>query len=1044
VAKKKLLALCLGLVLLLSSGLSPVIKAELVVASPEKMEWSIVDTPCGEGNVVVSPGEINAFVVGSDDETFYAIDIPNGLIYKSIDAGVTWEDDLTDALIDEGAALPAWDIAVAPDDAKLLAVVTDDRQEVYVSEDGGETWVDTGVSNTAGWEDDLLIADIDISLGYNGDRDIAIGTRNPDGSPNGDVWVIKSGIFAGWESQGLEMDVTSVRFSPGYPYDKTILAIASDSDKTYLCTGVRSITDNSTDWDVTEPSKVEINEVGEDSPGENEIIFSTMALPADYSGDDEVSRVLYVSYSSNTTADDVYRIKDIEVTRMDVKHGHKVPVASIAYHGTCSGGKLLMGEVLAEADSASALVHLCSNPEEKFPKWMKPAKPPTGGAVSGCANAQVAWSSDGEAAYCGTSTNYVKDAADWADTSLPGAWSGSTIGEPDESAFSISEDNGYIWNQLSIIDTEMSCLCDYALSADYKTLYLASTGSGFDSLWRSRSGTLGEVWQRVLCFSSETDDIILRSPPEKNKPEAVFFAVVDSKHARYSVDEGQTWKFIWDCPHITDMAVVNNEMFYILDDNLVNKCTWNKELYGGIWEWDMDIETELIHGYSIAASGEDFVFVGDNGDEGKIAYSTDGGVTFELTEAVPEPGKMVVLPDEDFDRNRFIYAASDDSLSGIYRWAIEGSTSWRKLNPRHLGFCGLAQREGALYGAYDDREGVARTLIPHLETIKQHDWDSLTVGLVSGVTFRAGTLRAMTDDAVDLWAIDDNEYFNGDISQYDDEDYNTVGRLWVYSDIYVLATPWPTSPAIGELISCDPCGCRAETFFFRWRELPLTERYDLWIALDEEFAYVIIKAENITPVDICNPAWSLASDSFRLGCGQTYYWKVRGCAICGGARVHSRWSPPVRFIVKTASAAGGMHVAPVLVAPEIGSEGVSRSPGFSWRGFPHATKYEFILARDADLTQVVAKEEVPASAYIYHGKLDWGATYFWQVRAIEPVPSEPSDVGVFTVIPEQPAAAAPPAIPPVTTTSTPLWIWLIIGILTLLVAIVIVLCLVKR
>ncbi|HUS04467.1 MAG TPA: hypothetical protein VMY79_02975, partial [Dehalococcoidia bacterium] len=128
----------------------------------------------------------------------------------------------------------------------------------------------------------------------------------------------------------------------------------------------------------------------------------------------------------------------------------------------------------------------------------------------------------------------------------------------------------------------------------------------------------------------------------------------------------------------------------------------------------------------------------------------------------------------------------------------------------------------------------------------------------------------------------------------------------------------------------------------------------------------------------------------------------------------------------------------------IGSEGVSRSPGFSWRGFPQTTKYEFVLARDADLTQVVVKEKVPASAYIYSGQLDWGTTYFWQVKAIEPVPSEPSDVGIFTVMPEQPTAAAtPPAVPPVIPL-TPLWIWAVIGVLSLLVIVVIVLCLVKR
>ncbi len=1001
-----------------------------------------MDTPSEEGNVVVSPSEINAIVVGSDDETFYAIDIPNGTVYKSTDSGVTWEDGLTDAITDEGATLPAWDIAVAPDDPELVAVVTNNRTAVYVSEDGGNSWEDTHVTDAAGWNDTLLIADIAISPEYTEDgssnRDIAIGTRNPDGSANGDIWVIRRLGFPGWEAQELNMDVTSVRFSPNYAKGEVILAIASDNiTGSYLCTRYK-VND---EWEDVIPP-IEIKETGS-SPKESEIIFSDLALPsADYAKDAEW--IVYAAYYSATEADDAYRIEheseeeDAHVKRLKIEGGDKVSLASIDY----GGGKLLAGEVLGDKDLATALIHLCSNPEERFPDWEEPTKPPTGGAFSGRANAQVVWSSDGEVAYCGTSTNYVDDAYDWANMTLPGGpWRGDEVAgvhDFDESSLSLTSDDGDTWNQLSLIDTEMSFLCDYALSADTKTLYLASVGSGFDSLWRSQSDPLGEIWQRVWCFDSETNDIILRPTPEESEEEAILFAVRESNYARYSLDEGQTWKWFWrPCPNVTDLAVVSDELLYVLDENLVNKGTWNKER--GIWEWDRDIDTGLLSGYTIAASGEDFVFVGDKGDEGKIAYSTDGGVSFELTEEVPEPGKMLVIPDEEFDRNRFIYVASDDSSSGIYRWVIEGSTSWRELNPRETGFYGLAQKGGVLYGTHGP--GVVRTLIPHLETVEEYDWDSLTVGLASGVTFRAKTLRAISDEAIDLWAIDDRSYYNGVLDPDKDEYDPDVGRLWIYSDAFALATPWPTSPAIGGLAPCDPCTCQARTFFFRWRELPPSEEYELWVALDEKFDYVIIKAENITPDDVHDPAWCLSLSSFHLGCGDTYYWKVRSCATTEGEKIRSRWSPPMNFTVKTCSAIEEMHIAPILKVPESGSRGVSRSPAFSWLGFPHTTKYEFILAKDAGLTEIVVKEKVPTSAYICSSELDWGTTYFWRVKAVEPVPSEPSVIGVFTVMPQQPQPTLP-AMP--ITPVTPLWIWLVIGMLTLLVIVIIVLCLVKR
>jgi len=214
VAKKRLVALFLSLAFLCSFSLFPLARNSLASASPDKLKWSIVDTPSEEGCMVASPSEVNVFALGSDDETFYAINIPGEKVYKSTDGGITWADNLGRALEDEGATLPAWDIAVAPDNPDLVAVATDDRQEVYVSEDGGKNWTNTHVSDATGWDASLLIADIAISPEYDNNNDIAIGTRNPDGITNGDVWVIRRVAFGAWQAQGLSMDVTSIRFSP--------------------------------------------------------------------------------------------------------------------------------------------------------------------------------------------------------------------------------------------------------------------------------------------------------------------------------------------------------------------------------------------------------------------------------------------------------------------------------------------------------------------------------------------------------------------------------------------------------------------------------------------------------------------------------------------------------------------------------------------------------------------------------------------------------------------------------------------------------------
>jgi len=57
---------------------------------------------------------------------------------------------------------------------------------------------------------------------------------------------------------------------------------------------------------------------------------------------------------------------------------------------------------------------------------------------------------------------------------------------------------------------------------------------------------------------------------------------------------------------------------------------------------------------------------------------------------------------------------------------------------------------------------------------------------------------------------------------------------------------------------------------------------------------------------------------------------------------------------------------------------------------------------------------VPTTAYEYGGKLDYGTSYFWQVTATEPVPSEPSPVFSFTTearpVPVPVSLSASPAL----------------------------------
>ncbi len=1091
-----LLVLALLLSLLPPGGIKP------ALAHPGKLIWSIVDTPSGEGNVIVNLSEINTIALGYDDETFYTVDTANSEVYKSTDGGVTWKDDLTAHLTADGAKLPAWNIAVAPDDVNFVVAVTDGDgtptvpKQVFVSENGGDNWDNTSFPALAVGE---FIGCVDISLEYSdGKRDIAVGTR--DGTGSGKVWVLKAGITApSWKDQGLPGDVVALKFSPTYNGDLAIVAISATAAGTSLNLGIRDIVANTTTWNspVNYPVTIVDTNYAGSSANCTQIITADLELPSDFSAADPGNlRRYYVSTDVDPAAAaqfGVYRINDTEVYRITPPTTGKISatgrISSLAYYGTYDDGKLLAGEV--EADNSLGIVDVwrCSDPIADTPSWQKSdaLKSPTGGGNSGYANAQVAWSPDGDRAYCGTSSANLTAAANWPFDYL----TGSAL---DESAFSISPyppsyedlldragktkdtDVGNIWNQLSLIDTEISFLSDVAVlevsedSEGNSVLYLASISDNttvthtqnFDSIWRSTSGPLGEIWERILCTATTNDDIILRVKPrtyeEADISEVIVFADRLSNDVRYSPDEGQSWQVLSPGVDVavTDLALASDDVMYILDDTYVRRGSKS----GTNWTWQAKIDTYLDSGHTIATplknpegedeEEEDWVIVGD--ERGRVAYADFSRVPVKFEPppleriAVPVIGYMHVIADDKFEQNKIIYAASCDlagttGTSGkIYRWRIGESTDWEELEPPNSAFYGLAQRNDVLYGVWNAANpGVDRTIYPRatVPPATNLEWDDLIEGLPIGVAFtrEPSALKISSNGDVTLWAIDDE----------DDKPYdwaNEEGCLWAYADNLAKVGPWTTSPPSDDIIPIDPVSGRANEINFRWRQLSYVGAYELQLAKDDEFSLRVLCSDNITPADslapacyfpagglVPTPASEIASWG-NLECGHIYYWRVRGRRATTGEEIRSPWSATMYFTVKTGLPVVTEHLGPILLKPSNGARCVSSSPAFSWSPVFGSTRYEFVLAKDAALTQVVARAVMPATAYEYDGKLDWNTAYFWQVRAVEPILGEPSPVANFTVVAREvlavPSAPSPPSPPP-------FWIWAAIAIYAILV-----------
>ncbi len=982
------------------------------------LKWAVIETPgyIPQKNDIRSPSEINALAIAPDG-TLYALDIPNASpgpvvspgLWVSRDSGFTWSSKAAKNLAGLASGRVTA-IAVAPDEPELIAVVCTDgsglRREVYISTDGGDNWHHSG---TIPWKYGATeqIGAIAISPGYNTEggqhRDIIVGTRDPSvAAPAGEAYIISYPGFGGWRAQGFPLgDVIALQPSPNYGTDTTIVVMSSTAQATYVSLGRHDPAVDTTFWNVHEGFPVELCEPGQaggNASGKDRVITGTLALPADFNGTARET-VIFASFDSNNTAygtsrvlDDVYRLEGTRVTRLNVPGaGSSMRISSIAYTGDSRAGKLLAGGVAADMTRAQAQTWQCTNLLSACPLWRTAIKPPTGGGGDGYANAQVVWSKDGTTAYCGTGSGNRQTPQDWQDMSLP-AWAGYAL---DESAISVSRDNGLSWDQTGLIDTAVDRLAAVAPAPDEKTLYLATTNQlGFDSVWRSQPP--GEKWQRVLCRHG--DSPLLRLAPDSTDGSYVFWADQGTKNASFSADGGTTWDNMLPNLVVQDMAVVDIHTVYVLQaDGRVRNGK-----YSGGWVWGEVESTGLEANHSIAVNGDYAVVTAAAYQDFPLAYSADGGNSWHpVTRRTPTQGNRHVAFDDRFQDNHLIYLADD--AGGIYRLRLGEDGDWQDMAPPHHSFYGLVSgRYGALYAAYmyGDTTGVDRALYPRTGIPKPGVyWDSLTAGLSDGVRFSAepGALAISRDT---LWALDAREY----------RPETDEGCLWVFTDTLAMRGPRLISPKDGALQGYDPVSGRNSSIALRWEQLSLADCYEIEIAADEDFTLRIVEVEPATnpfylPATTSDPAYYIPPGTV-LEAGKEYFWRVRVRRAATEQVIRSPWSRANSIKISPGAPVVSRKMPPEALAPAHGVVRLYPPPAFSWTPLPGVKEYSFVLARDSALRDVVVQEKVATTAYLFEGKLEEGRTYFWQVTPTEP-PGEPSAVFMFTIGTDKPVPPIP-------------------------------------
>jgi hypothetical protein len=763
-----------------------------------KAEWDRVATPDVEHALLAPDSIIYDYAVASGGDVAYVIFYSEAMnstdwpgpwfLAKSEDGAATWKD-ITKAVKKEIAKVLGLASAdnVTPDMFELGRVATDGvdpdflavalwidydygtmhmhNAHVFTSKDGGDTFKDTdktGITTT------LIgnlgeIYDLAVSPEVSSDREMAIagyhGTdsvllRSTVTAGTGGSWEDAT-AYAGWDNNGSptatpfnSSKVTDIQFSPDWAQDKSILAV------TVTATGTGNYTVHLQigTWGETETEGWNSKSVA----GIDDVTITTqtlpitslgrlvagMTLPSDYSAKNSDTRYawVWVNYGSvGNAAATIFLVKNKKADKVGPKgqiEDEDLWLTDISYQGTIAQGKAIAG---ALGDGSGNETVCCtgvqvyrnnhiSNMDICCYGWEEACKPPTG--------------------------RYAMDAFYVSDDKAYAVALGSNPHESsylDESAWSVSFDDGDTWNQLSLIDTWIDYLSDVAVSPDCNKTMLVSVNvhkvtidygdgqngnCGCDSVWvyadefpEAGYSEYSGHWLRTYCFQLtdngyNAEDGFWNSYPERGLLRLAPADAETTGDTVYLVDRGTSTVYwneeetlgCWNTgsavkiSHIVDLAVKDATTIYALGAD--GYIAMSDDYARG---WHTTVDTDVDSGWTIAVHGDDILVGGQNG---KVSYSSDGGETFALLEKTPKEfdGLVTVAFDSYFDTNNMIYAAlaecSDGNDNGIYRWVIDTSDKWEDMGALPYDYTGLvlsypngntytsADTGGVLYASY--------------------------------------------------------------------------------------------------------------------------------------------------------------------------------------------------------------------------------------------------------------------------------------------------------------------------------------------------------
>ena len=369
---------------------------------------------------LLAPGSYIACLAADSRGVLYAgvSGMPSNL-YKSLDDGQSWQaiGNGTDAIID---------MVIADDDTLYSATA----YQIYKCVNDTNTVVASLSSRLT--DPDTVISSIDVSP-YNGSYAILVGAKNQNNGQFGGVFVIYGDVFMQWQDLGLAgCDVHTAAFSPQFPQDNCIVALANDETHTFVTWKA-----GSGNWAAT-IANAELKN-GETGSPLTEIETAKIAFPNDYSSNANSGNcVLYAALETGINDGDVYAVYGRQnpgqsiAEDLDVASSYGQNSIDIKGFNICGS----LGDICMMAGSStSGHIYISSDGGNQ---WQQSRKSPAGGQIT-----SVLMSADYQnngKAYCATGGS--------------------------ESAFSVSYDYGINWNQFSLIDTTQDILIEAVVSPD--------------------------------------------------------------------------------------------------------------------------------------------------------------------------------------------------------------------------------------------------------------------------------------------------------------------------------------------------------------------------------------------------------------------------------------------------------------------------------------------------------------------------------------------------------------------------------------------------